>query len=438
VKKGIVALLVVLAIVVLISPGIVGRLAEKTLDENLDWAATESEEVVVTSQGFDRGWFSSEGRHRVEIREGELQNVLLALANSEDASSLPALIIDTRLDHGLIPLTSMSRDKGTLMPGLGSAVSTVSVEFADGESMALPGKIYSNVGLAGALRFRLELGSGSHNFAGADALWGDTNIEVTTDPASGEVWFEGAVASLALTAEGDHFDVGHLEFSGKQHKTPFGFSVGDIEATMRSVTLKNPSESTTFGPLSFTTTSDVDGDRASGRTTVSLDNTPFAELGTAAVTVDVSLVDVDAASLGNITVALDDLQDGGSPDDFMFVVEDDLRRLLASGFELRLDRLDVSLPQGLFTSKFHFVVDKSAIDSFNWTSILLALDATAEISLPAALVEHMTTIDPQVNAAIGLGFLRKNGDLYELEASFQKGVLTVNGAPMPLPILGLQ
>jgi len=86
VKKGIVALLIVLAIVVLISPGIVGRLAEKTMDENLDWAATESEEVVVTSQGFDRGWFSSEGRHRVESGEGELQNVLLALANSEDAS----------------------------------------------------------------------------------------------------------------------------------------------------------------------------------------------------------------------------------------------------------------------------------------------------------------------------------------------------------------
>jgi len=438
VKKGIVALLIVLAIVVLISPGIVGRLAEKTMDENLDWAATESEEVVVTSQGFDRGWFSSEGRHRVEIGEGELQNVLLALANSEDASSLPALIVDTRLDHGLIPLASMSRDKGSLMPGLGSAVSTVSLEFADGETMALPGKIYSTIGLTGALQSRLELEAGSHNFAGADALWGDMNIEVMTDSAGGNVWFDGTLASLTLTAEDDHFDVSHLEFSGKQHKTPFGFSVGDIEATMHSVTVKNPGDSTTFGPLSFTTRSDVDGDRASGRTTVSLENTPFADLGTAAIIVDVSLVGVDAASLGNITDALDNMQDGGSPDDFMFVVEDDLRRLLASGFELRVDRLDISLPPGSFKSKFRFVVDESDIDSFNWTSVLLALDATAEISLPVALVELMTTIDPQVNAAIGLGFLRKNGDLYELEASFQSGVLTVNGAPMPLPFLGLQ
>ena len=436
-KKGVVVLLIVLAIVVLISPGIVGRLAEKSMDENLDWAATESEEVVVTSQGYDRGWFSSEGQHRVEIRAGELQNVLLALANSEDASKLPALIIDTRLDHGLIPLTSMSRDKGTLLPGLGSAVSKVSVEFTDGELIALPGTIYSDVGLTGALRSRLELEAGSHNFAGADALWGDTSIELTTDPGSGGIWFEGQIASLALTAEGDHFSVDQLEFSGKQRKTPFGFSVGDIDVTLQTVAAKSPGESTNFGPLSFTTTSAIDGGRVSGRTTVELENTPFADLGTAGIAIDVSLIDVDAASLGNITDALDHMQDGGSSDDFMFVVQDDLQRVLASGFELRVDQLDISLPQGSLTSKFRFVVDASDVDSFSWTSALLALDATAEISLPTSLVELMTTIDPQMNAAIGLGYLRRNGDVYEMVASFRKGVLTVNGAPMPLPFPGL-
>jgi hypothetical protein len=37
-----------------------------------------------------------------------------------------------------------------------------------------------------------------------------------------------------------------------------------------------------------------------------------------------------------------------------------------------------------------------------------------------------------------MGFLRRKGDAYEMEASFKKGLLTVNGAPMPLPIPGLQ
>jgi hypothetical protein len=36
--------------------------------------------------------------------------------------------------------------------------------------------------------------------------------------------------------------------------------------------------------------------------------------------------------------------------------------------------------------------------------------------------------------AIGAGYLVKRGDAYELEAQLKKGILTVNGAPIPLPV----
>ena len=36
--------------------------------------------------------------------------------------------------------------------------------------------------------------------------------------------------------------------------------------------------------------------------------------------------------------------------------------------------------------------------------------------------------------AAGMGFLKKNGDDYEMAAEYRKGLLTVNGAPMPIPI----
>ena len=57
-KKSVVFLLLAIAVVVLVSPRIVGRLAEQSMDQNLDWAATETQEISVTSLGFDRGWFS--------------------------------------------------------------------------------------------------------------------------------------------------------------------------------------------------------------------------------------------------------------------------------------------------------------------------------------------------------------------------------------------
>ena len=35
---------------------------------------------------------------------------------------------------------------------------------------------------------------------------------------------------------------------------------------------------------------------------------------------------------------------------------------------------------------------------------------------------------------VGLGYLVLNGDVYEMKAELRKGLLTLNGAPMPLPL----
>jgi hypothetical protein len=36
-----------------------------------------------------------------------------------------------------------------------------------------------------------------------------------------------------------------------------------------------------------------------------------------------------------------------------------------------------------------------------------------------------------------MGFLRRKGEYYTIEAAFAKGLLTVNGAPMPFPMPGM-
>ncbi len=81
-------------------------------------------------------------------------------------------------------------------------------------------------------------------------------------------------------------------------------------------------------------------------------------------------------------------------------------------------------------------IAESNADTFNWGSILLALDATVSLRIPAELVEIAIDMEPQINAAIGLGYLKRSGEIYEMEAAFQKGLLTVNGAPMPIPLPG--
>lgn len=83
------------------------------MDENLDRAAAESQGVSITSRGFDRGWFSSEGQHRIAVIDGELRELLRSFSTSADADDVPSLIIDTRLDHGLIPLSSLLESHGS-------------------------------------------------------------------------------------------------------------------------------------------------------------------------------------------------------------------------------------------------------------------------------------------------------------------------------------
>lgn len=436
-KKGFVALLVLLAVIVLVSPGLIGRLAEQSMDENLDWAATESQKVVVTSQGYDRGWFSSEGQHRVEVRDGELRDALLGLADSNDADELPVLIIDTRLDHGLVPLTSMSREHGSLAPGLGSAVSTMQLEFESGERVDLPGTIYSEIGLAGELSSNYLLESGSYAHAGSTANWGDADILVTTNPANSNVEFNGAVESLSIVTYDSDISFSGIELEGNKQPTNFGFSVGQVAMKVASATLPSAQGSETIGPLAVNTAAKLDRDRVSGRTTMILENLPFGDLGTADISIDATITDMDGAALGNIIDVLEQVDANGSADDAMLYLQPDLQRLLSSGFEFRVKRLDVTLPQGKLEARIKLAVAESDSDAFSWPAALLALDATLELRVPAELMDIATSTDPQINAAVGMGFLRRNGDVYEMQAAFEDGLLTINGAPMPLPFSGL-
>jgi uncharacterized protein YdgA (DUF945 family) len=436
VKKGFVFLLLALAVIVLVSPGLVGRLAEESMDENLEWAANDSQDVTITSQGFERGWFSSEGQHRIELRNGDVRDLLLVLAGDKGLDGLPALVIDTRIDHGLVPVTSMAREKGSLLPGLGSAVSTMRLEFENGDTVDIPGTIYSEVGLTGELQSNLILEPGTFSDGDETAQWGAIDVLITTSPSTNVVGFKGALDELAFVSPYNEVTIGPLHFEGDQQRTRFGPYVGDASFTIDKITMPSSWGQDSMGPISFTSTATIDDDALSGRTTVLLDNLPFGDFGRARINMDISADNIDAEALGNLTRALDELSDYPSNDEVRLALEDDLKQLLAAGFELDVVRLDIALQPGTVSATLNVEVDDTDPDTFVWTSALLALDATLDLSVPAELMDYAISLDPQVGAAVGMGFLRRNQDVYEMEAAFKDGLLTINGAPMPVPWLG--
>ena len=115
-------------------------------------------------------------------------------------------------------------------------------------------------------------------------------------------------------------------------------------------------------------------------------------------------------------------------------LEAELRGVVAAGFKLDIDRLDFDTADGPFSSALHLHVKPVDEASFSWPSVLLALDAGAELRIPMKLFERLVAEEPDLNTLAGLGYLRREGDFYELHAAFSKGVLTVNDAPIPIPL----
>ena len=259
---------------------------------------------------------------------------------------------------------------------------------------------------------------------------------ITTSPSTNVVGFKGALDELAFVSPYNEVTIGPLHFEGEQQRTRFGPYVGDASFTIDEITMPSSWGQDSMGPISFTSTASIDDDALSGRTTVLLDDLPFGDFGRARIHIDISADNVDAEALGNLTRALDELNDNASNDEVRLALEDDLKQLLAAGFELHVVQLDIALQPGTVSATLNVEVDDTDPDTFVWTSALLALDATLDLSVPAELMDYAISLDPQVGAAVGMGFLRRNQDVYEMEAAFKDGLLTINDAPMPVPWLG--
>jgi uncharacterized protein YdgA (DUF945 family) len=435
VKKGVVVILVLLAAIVLVSPAIVGRLAEQSMDENLNWAASESGELSVTSEYFNRGWFSSAGQHRIELRDGQLKTAVQNVSGPLPDGDMPVLLVNTRLDHGLIAVSSMSRNKGSLTPGLGSAVSTMQVELPDGAIIDLPGTIYSKVSLRGELQSNYVLEAGERSIDDLNASWGGADIDITTNPSSGVVTFDGTLDGLSAGGDQGGMGLSGLTFDGEQRPTRYGVTVGAVNLSLDEMAFDGGyGQAMRLSDVSIDIRSELDGDKINGNGAVSLMTSSVMEPGDMAFDMVFELEGADAAALGAVQRAIKAMNSSTDPMAGAQAIEAPAKDLLASGFTMNIPKYNLTLPQGTVSTQMSFTFSEEDPATFQWTTLLLSTDASVDVSLPAELVEMYAQGNPQAALIIGGGYLVKRGDVYVTEARLKKGLLTVNGAPIPIPL----
>ncbi len=436
-RRWLVALLVLLAVTVLVSPGIIGRLADDNLERALPVVATYGEDdYVVTRERFERGWFTAQGRHRIEVRRGDVHDALLALGGLE-AGAVPALIVDTRIDHGLVPVTSMSRESGTLGPALASTVSTVALDPGNGELLALPGTLYSTVGLTGDTASRYRLEAGSFEDEALAATWKGADISFTVDAGGRSAGYAGRVQPFVVRSDADILRAGELHFEGSVEKTRIGLHVGTFALEAGAVSLGTDSlGKAAVDGLSLQVSNGLDDDeRLRGSASLGVDAAALPESDAPLdLQLELDIERLHARILGNVIGQWRQSHTSGAGHPGL---ESSLQRLLSAGGELRVNRLEVVVPQGRATSTFRFELpERDAAEPYSWPSLLLALRASADIEVAVPIVDSLLEARPDMQGLLAMGILRRQGDVYAVEAEYAQGILTVNGAPMPVPLPG--
>ena len=329
----------------------------------------------------------------------------------------------------------MSRDQGSLAPGLGSAVSTLQVELPGGEAIDVPGTIYSKLSLGGNLHSNYVLEAGEHAEDGMTATWGPTDINVTTDPVSGHAAFNGTVGSLSIVDENQAVSLRSLTFEGQQAPTSFGISVGDVDFSLDDLVVAVAGNTVSgIKALVVKASTDIDGDDINANATMNMALQDLPGVGEVSLDMIFGLEGADAAAMGRMQQALETVGATGDPMAMYSTIEGDIKTLFASGFDMNFEQLDVTLPQGKISSKMLFSFEEKDAATFDWSSLLLGTEASIDLSIPVPVVEMIVQANPEAALVIGGGYLVLRGEAYEMKAQLKKGLLTVNGAPIPIPL----
>ena len=421
-KRWLVVLLVVLAVLVLVSPGLIGQLAEQNIEKGLTEAANEGGRATVTTESYEKGWFTAEGRYRIVFEEGGVREALQA-----GEPGMPAIILTTRIQHGLLPL-------GDFIPGIANAESTAQLDTGTGQVIDIPGVLSTHIGLGGDSTFRYRADKESFVLGDGDELdWDGADFTVETNATATAFVVDGKILPLQMRgASGDLLNVGTIVIQGEQQRADFGLDVGHGSFDLDRLWARDIDGETSIEGLHFDSESSLDeaGARFVFRSSVKdMDLPGFAD---ASYEVEISMARLDPEGLGRI---IDNLRNADPETGIYPELEQDALDLLARGALIEAPRFNVSTPQGDINVVINLDIGAQAPGSpATWLGVLMASDATVQLSVPAMLVEFAQVVSPEMATVMQMGLLVQDGDSYHMEARFKKGVFTVNGAPLPLPL----
>ena len=441
-KRWVVILLVVLAVLLLISPGIIGRMTERSIEDSIALARVETPEVTISTERFERGWFTSAGRHRIELSDRKRFPEMANFVDEAGYDGMPALILDTRIDHGLVPVSSISREEGSLEPGLASLISTVRLDPGNGELIDLPGRINSTIGLSGATNADLLFEKGNWRDGDARIDWQGAELQMTLDRDGIMNAVNGFIAPVRFSAGNRKVESNRIDIAVTQSKSNYDFMIGAMEVHSDGVSMTDTlGNHIGFSSMDINAENTIVNDRLGGTSALDISGIVTGGFGTVDIGLDLDYSGFDAESFTVLYAALQEAASDGSPEDAFAAIypsmDAELQQFLSAGGDVKINHLNLSLPLGDIRSNFHFSLPEAGPgDAFSWPGLLLKLEASINLQLPVVLFQLIEAAQPEAGAAVAMGVLVLDGDQYKMELEYAKGLATINGMPMPVPMPG--
>jgi len=416
------------------APPLIGGLIQahqQHLLERLSLVVAGSEPVM---DSYQKGWFTSSTRHRLLLSDERFITMAQMLADPGKGGRPLVLVVDTVIAHGPWPMLEG-------WPGLARMRSTLFLEGADGEQIALPVVAVTRIGFGGGGHTRItadELlrpmvnSQGVFSFNGAD-------IDVAFDRNAAKLKSNGVVGAVKVEGVNGLMESGRLTFSSDTRPTGFGFRSGSSQVAMENFVFVDYLGREVSGS-GFELALEVSADNTTANYAAHVDLARIQAQGGAPVAIDLDLYleALDAVMLGTLLQRAEqgfELRPLGT----------ELASLVRPGSALRVSRLSLRAGDGhaLLELQLQVPVEEERRIT-DGAELLSVIEGAGQLRINRLMLNSALGVNPGAPGyaagpgdadPIGLvsqGYLRVVGEELVSDLRISGGLITVNKLPLPL------
>lgn len=428
-------MLPLLLIVFVLAPGVTGFFVESAIDDTETGYQQffDQQDVTLIDSSYERSWFSSDQTTELSLDNPQLASFFVALFGVDDSQALPTLLIETKANHGVLPIADVRH--GGLRPAIAQTTSHLHLKYPSGKVVDLPLTFYSRVGTNHWGKLVADPVATQIKQQGqvAQLLWDGGSAEFT---AGNAITYEGDVGKLSLNGAAGNLSLTPMKFFGSYEKTPFAFgqSSSTINLPRATMTMSNGQKLEVNNLRGFGDLKVVDS-RAivttsfeSGRMvlpSVKIDSTKIA-----------MRYDLDAQAFSTFYSIMEQAgtpKSGHAADDPEMVL-DALSTLLREGGRVAMENIDIGIEGAIVHADIDLSVPRGHNDPL---TAFQNGTGSGNFLLPEAALIALGDYAPELSGAItmgaAIGIIEKRGTDYVAKIEFAQGVLLVNGLPVPLP-----